>query len=381
MNEVKESAFFKRLEEAVSNIPDPAEAWSIWLKLWEKAGATPTLAEIELQQLEARQQNNKANKQSDPVNTSLRTQVVVDSFIRHKQYKGVKEETIRTYRKHLRRFVKQFLVLPLENEIIMDYLNRSSGGTGRYKRNQHDLLNMLYKHASRFFGVQKNPFNTMERPIVTQKPIQTLSPEQAYKVDSVVHTITERAVWELTFGHGWRQIEVRRITAGDVRSISDGLIWCRGKEREETTPLLPETQKLLQQLADKLSDDEPIIRSTRRRAGVTQPLGADGMSQLIQRFSSRSGIKYKGHDLRRTFCTLVREASGDEFLAMRLARDKIPGVNDRYINAHPAKLRESLLRYSPLRLIKQVQAGENLVETGESRTPRPEEATQNMLQA
>ncbi len=59
----------------------------------------------------------------------------------------------------------------------------------------------------------------------------------------------------------------------------------------------------------------------------------------------------------------------------------ITGVNDRYINAHPAKLRESLLRYSPLRLIKQVQAGESLVETGESRTPRPEEATQNILQA
>jgi len=88
-----------------------------------------------------------------------------------------------------------------------------------------------------------------------------------------------------------------------------------------------------------------------------------------------------GHDLRRTFCTLAREASGDEFLAMRLARDKIPGVNDRYINAHPDKLRESLLRYSPLRLIKQVQTGENLVETGESRTPRPEGAAQNMLQA
>ncbi|MCK4786512.1 MAG: hypothetical protein KAV87_22325, partial [Desulfobacteraceae bacterium] len=59
---------------------------------------------------------------------------------------------------------------------------------------------------------------------------------------------------------------------------------------------------------------------------------------------------------------------------MRLARDKVPGVNDRYINAHPAKLRESLLKYSPIRLIRHKQAGEILVETGENRTPRPEEA-------
>lgn len=147
------------------------------------------------------------------------------------------------------------------------------------------------------------------------------------------------------------------------------LILCRGKERNEYTPLLPETQELLQQLAGILAKDEPIIHSTRIRAGVTQPLGEDGMSQLIQRLFYQAGIKYKGHDLRRTFCTLVREASGDEFSAMRLARDIIPGVNDRYINAHPAKLVESLLKYSPIRLIRHEQAGESLVETGESRTP------------
>ena len=114
---------------------------------------------------------------------------------------------------------------------------------------------------------------------------------------------------------------------------------------------------------------------------MTQPLDADGMRQLIQRIFNRAGIKYLGHDLRRTFCTLLREASGDEFLAMRLARDIIPGVNDRYINIDPVKLGESLLKYSLLRQIRHEQAGESLVEAGESRTPRPREATQNLLQA
>jgi len=327
-------------------------------------------------------------EQSTQVNTSVLTQDVVDSLLHHKQYKGIKEGTFQTYKKHLYRFAKQFPTLPLDTEIIMEYVDKFTGDTGRYKRNQHDLLNLLYKHAVRFFGIPDNPFDNLERPVVTQKPIRTLSLKESCKVDSVVDTITERAVWELTFGHGWRQIEVRRITSGDVRSISDGLILCRGKEREELTPLLPKTQVLLQQLAGKLPDDEPVIRSTRIRAGGTQPLGADGMSQLIQRLFNRAGIKYLGHDLRRSFCTLVREASGDEFLAMRLARDKIPGVNDRYINADPAKLRESLLKYSPIRLIRHkqageslVEAGESLVEAGESRTPRPREATQDMLQA
>ena len=227
-------------------------------------------------------------------------------------------------------------------------------------------MRLLYKHAYRFFEIPRNPIESLERPRISQKPIRTLSLEEARKVDAVVNTITEKAVWELTFDHGWRQIAVRRITAGDVRSIANGVIWCRGKERDEFTPLLPETQELLQQLTGTLSDEEPVIRSTRIRDGKTQPLGEDGISQLIQRLFDGVGIEYTGHDLRRSFCTLVREASGDEFLAMRLARDKIPGVNDRYINARSAKLRESLLKYSPVRTIRLEQAGESLVETGKT---------------
>jgi len=320
-------------------------------------------------------------EQFNGVNTRVLTQDVVDSLLRHKQYKGVKDGTVKTYKKHLYRFARQFPALPLETTTLMDYLDRSNGKTGRYKRNQHDLLSMLYEHASSFFGIPENPFDNLERPTVTQKQIRTLTLIEASKVDLVIITITERAVWELTFGHGWRQIEVRRITAGDVRSIRDGIILCRGKEREEYTPLLPETQELLQQLAGTLSDEEPVIRSRRIRAGMTQPLGEEGIRKLIQQLFNRCGLKYQGHDLRRTFCTLVREASGDEFLAMRLARDTIPGVNDRYINVRPVQARESLKKYSPLRLIRQVQAGESLVETGESRTPRPREAAQNLLQA
>ncbi len=321
-------------------------------------------------------------EQSIKIDTSVKTQDVIDSFLLHKKHEGAGDGTKKTYTKRLSRFAKEFPVLPLETEALIDYLDQFNNGTKRYKRNQQDLLNMLYKHALLFFDVPQNPLENLKRPKVTKKPIKTLSLKEACKVDSVIDIIAEKVAWELTFGHGWRQVEVRRITAGDVRSIRDGIIWCRGKERDEDTPLLPETQELLQQLADTLPDEEPIIRSIRIRTGTTQPLGEDGMRQLIQRFLMRSNLKYEytGHDLRRTFCTLVRETSGDEFLAMRLARDKIPGVNDRYINASPAKLRESLLKYSPIRLIKQMQTGESLVETGESRTPRPREATQNILQ-
>ena len=80
------------------------------------------------------------------------------------------------------------------------------------------------------------------------------------------------------------------------------------------------------------------------------PLGEDGMSQLIGRLLARAGIQgFTGHDLRRTFATLVTAASHDEFLAMRLIRDRVPGLGDRYIRYPMDQLVEALQQYSPIR--------------------------------
>jgi integrase len=174
----------------------------------------------------------------------------------------------------------------------------------------------------------------------------------------------------MLIGHGWRQVEVRRIRAGDVRDVQDGMIWVRGKERDEWAPVLPVSLERLQELGQGLTPNDCIFQ------GQRGPLGEDGMSQLVDRLYARAGIKgFTGHDLRRTFATQVRLASGDEFLAMRLLRDKIPGVNDRYLVFPHAELMAALSQYSPLHRI-------TMVETGEGRTPRPEDSlSQDMLQA
>ncbi|MBA7534063.1 hypothetical protein ES705_26309 [subsurface metagenome] len=216
---------------------------------------------------------------------------------------------------------------------------------------------MLFKHGSAFFGLP-NPLEGVDRPRSSKKPVLTLSLEGVASLDKAPQDTTERLAWEILQGHGWRQIEVRRITAGDIRRARDGIIWCRGKERAEPAPILPETLELLLELATKrLGDDEPVLRSRRIRQGTTQPLGEDGLSQLLGRLFTRAGIEVKGHDLRRTFATLVRQTSRDEFLAMRLIRDKIPGVNDRYISYPLGQLVADLARYSPLRLIRSKETG------------------------
>lgn len=260
-----------------------------------------------------------------------------------------KDCSIDTYREHLRSFEREFPGMPEELAPIMGYLEQFGGETGRTKRNRQDTLNMLYKHAVQFFAMVKNPMLGLERPLVTKKRIRTLSLDQVPSMIRAPETPVERIALDMLLGHGWRQVEARRILVGDVDEIEDGLIWCRGKERDESTPILPKTETRLRTLAEGREPTERLLLSDKTRGGRRQPLGEDGMSQLVGRLYARAGIEgMTGHDLRGSFATLVRKSSGDDFLAMRLLRDKIPGIGERYIDFPMSDLRESLIAHSPV---------------------------------
>jgi len=320
-------------------------------------------------------------------NQNLPTKQVIEGLLKIKRHQRLKESSIKTYEKHLFFFEKFHTVLPDNQDDILVYLARFDGKSGRTKLNRQTELGQLYAFASQKYGIS-NPLYGLPMPQIARKPIKVLSLAQVIILIDIDIPDRDRAVLELLVGHGWRQVEIRRITAGDVRKISDGMILVHGKEREESTPILPETVELLKVLAEGLADSDLIISGRSNKE-----LKERGMGKLVGRLFSRACIEgFTGHDLRRTFSTLVREHSGDEMLAMRLIRDQIPLLNSRYISVSDAALKEGLLKYSPLRLVKQhspalkaeeksAKAGDLMVEAGESRTPRPKEATQDMLQA
>lgn len=283
--------------------------------------------------------------------SKIHTEDVIASLMKIKKNKRVKESTLATYQKRLLLFQQRFACLPENPEAIMDYLSGFDGESVRHRRNQQDLLNMLYDHAIHRFGLTKNPVAELERPIVTHKPVKTLSLEQIRVLNQTSENLQERTALDLLVGHGWRQIDTRRVQAKDVAAIDHQLILCHGKRRQELASLLPETADRLREMARDLEPDDFLFVAQQMRHGRRAPLGEDGMSQLIGRLLSRAGIKgFTGHDLRRTFATLVTTASHDEFLAMRLIRDRVPGQSDRYVRYPMDQLVEALEKYSPIRL-------------------------------
>ena len=274
----------------------------------------------------------------------VKTSLVIDSCLNEHHHANSKKSTIKTYRKGWARFEAQFDYLPTERDVILDYLGRYDGKTGRYRRNNQDYIHLLYKHALGRGWITSDPMKGLKRPRALEQQPNPLSLEQVEKLMSLEYTPRELAILHLLVGHGWRQNEVLEIKAIDVRSISGGMILCHGKHREEPSPILPETADLLRGLAEGLDDDAQVIQGKR---GRDERFGSTGMANLVNRAFARAGlIGFTGHNLRDTFTTLVDRDSGDLTVAMNLIRDKLPGVASRYVKRDLPSLLE---RHSPLR--------------------------------
>ena len=331
----------------------------------------------------------------------LLTSQVIESKLKELAHANAKTSTVETYTKCWGRFAEVFEELPSDRESIMDYLARFDGPSGRYRLNNQDNIHLLYKHALDRGWISRDPMEGMKRPNVKLQQPRSMDLAQVKKLMGLEHTPRELATLHLLVGHGWRQHELLEIKARDVRSMERGWIWCHGKEREEFAPVLPETADLLLGLIDDLEDDEQVIGSVR---GRSERFGSGGMRVMVKRLLAEAGLTgFTGHNLRDTFATLVERKAGDLTVSMALIRDKVPGVASRYVTRDLPALLES---YSPLRQIEGglspglTDGGEpspgneergalgsnepgnasfsKLVETGESRTPRPEETIDRM---
>ena len=207
-------------------------------------------------------------------------------------------------------FAKVHPTLPQDRETVLTYLDRFT--TPKYRNSQRDALRALYRYAAEGGVATADPLAGTRGARVPEQPVYTLTLAQVAAADALPMPDRQRAIWELLVGHGWRQVEVQRILATDVRHAADGLIWVRGKVRAEMAPVLPGTLRLLRTLAKGLAADDHIIRSRQSDA-----VGFDTVHRSATDVLTRAGLSLTIHGLRKTFASLVAEASGDEILAMR----------------------------------------------------------------
>ncbi|MDP2731036.1 MAG: hypothetical protein Q8O55_11235, partial [Dehalococcoidales bacterium] len=94
---------------------------------------------------------------------------VVESLLKRKALKKLKESSMETYDKRFNVIINRFRYLPTSADPISEFLNEFTGETGRHKQTFYDLLNSIFCHAVDYFGMPFNPLKYLERPGISHK--------------------------------------------------------------------------------------------------------------------------------------------------------------------------------------------------------------------
>jgi len=284
------------------------------------------------------------------------TTEVIDKFLAHNKAIGLQPHSLQSYRQALNPFVRQYNILPTSQEEIEMFLGTKPSDATRlwvYK-----VLTGVYKFANDRFGVP-NIMAKIAKPRVKYKEPDSLTKKQAKMLLDAVESDRERGLVYLYLGQGLRLSEAVRL---DARDVGEDLLRVKGKEREESMPLLPEVRDVLLKLIGNRAFNEPIFVGQRGR------LGRDMAEIIIKRIFQRAGVngvRQSPHTLRHTFASLATAAGCDTYSVERLLRHRSSGrnVTYNYIHLSSQELKHKLEIYSPLRLVHDSQYSDKLLES------------------
>ncbi len=271
---------------------------------------------------------------------------IADKFLASKQAAGLQSRSIGNYRQVLHSLALKYPTLPSSPEEIEAFLTSKPSDSTRlcvYK-----VLSALYKFVNQRFGVPNIMVN-VQKPRVKLKEPACLTRNQAEMVLYAIKTDRERALVYLYLGQGLRLSEALRL---DIQDVGEDLLKIKGKERDESMSLLPEVRDALLKLAGNRSIDEPVFVGQRGRLGMD--MAEENIKMLFKR-AAVNGVQQSPKIFRSTFASMALAAGCDFYLVKRLLRHSggWDVTHRHYIHLSNDKLRETLERYSPLRLLNQ----------------------------
>ena len=288
--------------------------------------------------------NDLYSPSTDHQLSSTSTLEITDKFLTSKRSASLQPRSIGNYRQVLNSLALQYPTLPSRPEEIEAFLTSKPSDSTRlcvYK-----VLSVLYKFANQRFEIP-DIMLSVQKPRVKLKEPACLTWNQAKMVLDAIHTDRERALVYLYLGQGLRLGEALKL---DIRDVGEDLLRIKGKERDEDMPLLPEVRDALLKLAGNRSINEPVF------VGQRGHLGGDMAEENIKTLFKRAdvnAVQQSPKIFRSTFASMALEAGCDFYLVKRLLRHSggWDVTHRHYIHLSNDKLRKTLERYSPLRLL------------------------------
>ncbi len=226
-----------------------------------------------------------------------------------------------------------------------------------YYRKLKTLYNFLLKEGL----ISINPLNTIERPKVAQRKIQTFNSNEVYTMLNAYDVNTfiglrNYALLSFLLATGARRSEFVNLTVFDVDLQAD-IIRIIGKGDKER--LIPISRKLklilkryLKARAEYLNHDCKHKTSTAffisRYGDKLQLSGANSIFQALKKSLGLNGKRFSAHIWRHTFAKSFLLNGGDVFSLQELLGHADVETTKIYINLDTQELKQQNDKYNPL---------------------------------
>ncbi len=262
---------------------------------------------------------------------------LVSNFLKSRR-EGLSPRSIEFYDGYLRLAnpVVGFHVTGQDITQFLDNLGCSDGGKHAYYRAIRAFYNWLYSKKSGYnLNPQDNPILAVDAPKVGKRILPSLTPEQLDYLIMQAETIRDKAIISLFADSGLRLSELANINPHNIdwqhRLIK---VWCKGG-KEGLAPFGQRTEKLLREWLSQYHSDDRLW-----------DLNWWGIRDMIDRLSTKTGIRFSAHTFRRTFASVLSKRGVDSLHIMRLGRWESLAMVDRYTKS--VKFEDSLKLYSPV---------------------------------
>jgi len=219
---------------------------------------------------------------------------------------------------------------------FLDSLVCSNGGKHAYYRVLRAFYNWVYSPKSSYhLNPQDNPILAVEAPKVEKMILPSLTPEQLDYLIEQAETIRDRAIISLFADSGLRLSELANINPHNIdwqhRLVK---VLCKGG-KEGLAPFGQRTEKLLKEWLSQYSPN-----------GRLWDINHWGVSIMLRRLSTKTGLPCNPHTFRRTFASILAKRGVDSLHIMRLGRWESIQMVERYTRS--VRFEDSLKLYSSI---------------------------------
>ncbi len=243
--------------------------------------------------------------------SSAKHSTLIKDFLKSRR-QGLSPRTLDYYQGTLN-LAYSIIGVKVSSQAIAQFLNSlqcTNGGKHAYYRALRAFYNWLYSRKSGYnLNSQDNPILAVEAPKVEKRILPSLIPEQLDHLINQAECFRDKAIISLFADSGLRLSELANIKPHNIdwqhRLIK---VWCKGN-KEGYAPFGQRTEKLLKEWLSQYPARNSLW-----------DLNTWGIVSMLKRLSTKTGISFSAHTLRRTFASILAKRGVDSLHIMRLGR-------------------------------------------------------------